>query len=145
MWNPRNWFTRNAGRWQLLPSSKVCHWRGSRNQSCTWCLPLSHAVRLSLSSWFILLTNIVHSYLAVVINGVKNPHRGEVAQDIRDSILKSPAGSDGPARYWSKDEQETRLIAAYEKWSSHGSVWSAAAPKVRKWTLTNFRPIITNS
>ena len=58
-------------------------------------------------------------------------------RDIRDSILKKPAGNDGPASYWSKDEQTTCLIAAYEKWSSHGSVCSAAAPNVCTQIIQN--------
>ena len=58
-------------------------------------------------------------------------------RDICDSILRKPAGNDGPASYWPKDEQMTCLIAAYKKWSSHGSVWSAAAPKVCTQIIQN--------
>lgn len=39
------------------------------------------------------------------------------------------------AEYWGLEEQETRLIAAYDKWLQEGTVWSAAAPKVRSQTL----------
>ena len=66
----------------------------------------------------------------VVVNGTKNPYRKEVACDIRDSILREVARSDKPASYWSQEEQEKRLEKAYEKWSTHGKVWSAAAAKV---------------
>lgn len=72
----------------------------------------------------------LHSYLATVLNGTKNPYRSAVGKDIRDAILKTPARNGKHATYWKKDEQELRLQAAYEKWSKKGDVWSAAAPKV---------------
>ncbi|KAJ6502910.1 hypothetical protein C8R47DRAFT_1251855 [Mycena vitilis] len=69
-------------------------------------------------------------YGAVILNGVKNPHRGEVLKDIRDAIIKVPAGKDGPAKYWSQAEQAMRLPAAFDKWAVRGGVWSAAAQNV---------------
>jgi hypothetical protein len=62
-------------------------------------------------------------YLIVVINGTKNPHRSEVASDISEAILKTKAGKGVSATYWSKDEQVTRLTAAFDKWAQKGSVW----------------------
>jgi hypothetical protein len=64
------------------------------------------------------------------LDGTKNPHRGEVLLDIRDSIIREPAGKKGPAKYWSKEEQDKKLTTAFDKWSSRGKVWSAAASKV---------------
>jgi hypothetical protein len=66
----------------------------------------------------------------VVIGGTHNPYRGEVARDITDSILQERAGGGKPAVYWSKEEQEMRLVSAFEKWSKKGGVWSEAARKV---------------
>jgi hypothetical protein len=53
-----------------------------------------------------------------------------VANDITDAILKTRAKSGSISTYWTKEEQEQRLIAVYKKWSHKGGVWSAAAPKV---------------
>jgi hypothetical protein len=76
-------------------------------------------------------THYVRSrYLFVVINGTRNPHRSAVAKDITDAILKTRATETAGATYWSQEEQETRLIAAYDKWLKKGGVWSAAASEV---------------
>lgn len=70
-------------------------------------------------------------YMICVLGGTKNPLRSEVARSIVDAILKSSANDQSPARYWSQEEQETRLVKVYEKWVAQGSVWNAAAEKVR--------------
>ena len=62
-----------------------------------------------------ILTNF-GSYTAVILNGTKNPHYTEVSNDIVESILKKRAENGIPAQYWSKEEQEERLRAAYDKW-----------------------------
>ncbi len=82
------------------------------------------------------LTRTELRYLAVVINGTKNPCRGAVAKDVVDAILKSRAGEDGHkfARYRNRAEQEERLKDMYEKWARKGNVWSQAAAKVRSWS-----------
>jgi len=69
-------------------------------------------------------------YAAVVLNGTKNPHRSEVLRDIRDAVIRTPSGKDGPAKYWGKKDQEERLIAAFDRWAERGEVWSTTAPKV---------------
>lgn len=75
-------------------------------------------------------------YVAVILNGARNPHRSEVAKDITDAVLKTRASEGTPATYWSQSEQEIRLEAAYNKWAAHGGVWSAAAREVRQsWQL----------
>ena len=70
------------------------------------------------------------SYVVVVLNGTKNPYRNAVALDIKNAILKTRAEKGTSATYWSQPEQEKRLEEAYQKWSRHGGVWSAAAAKV---------------
>jgi hypothetical protein len=70
-------------------------------------------------------------FLAVIVNGTKNPHRAEVASDITDAILKKRAANGKGAEYWSKEEQISKLEAAFEKWTRKGGVWSAAAAQVR--------------
>ncbi|KAJ7601836.1 hypothetical protein DFH06DRAFT_1351920 [Mycena polygramma] len=72
----------------------------------------------------------IHRYGSVILNGVKNPHRGEVLKDIRDAIIKMPASKDAPAKYWSHADQKPRLAAAFDKWAVRGGVWSAAAQNV---------------
>lgn len=71
-----------------------------------------------------------HRYLIVIAGGTRNPLRGAVAKDVTDAILKTRAINGLPATYWTQKEQEVKLDEAYEKWSKHGGVWSAAAPKV---------------
>lgn len=54
-----------------------------------------------------------------------------MAHDIVDAILKQRAeGKKQKAQYWSREEQEQRLIEVYNRWSEKGDVWSAATSKV---------------
>ncbi|OJT04576.1 hypothetical protein TRAPUB_4846 [Trametes pubescens] len=76
-----------------------------------------------------MLGGLKRRYMICVLGGMKNPVRSEVARSIVDAILKSRANEHAPARYWSKEEQETRLVSAYEKWATQGGVWNAAADK----------------
>ena len=76
------------------------------------------------------LLTICSRYLIVVVNSTKNPHRSAVAKDINDTILKWWATKGVSVLYWSKEEQENRLITAFEKWKTVQGVWSAAATSV---------------
>lgn len=68
------------------------------------------------------------------MDGIRNPYRAAVSKDIVDAILKVRANGEGtPSQYWSQGEQETRLQAAFDKWSAKGGVWSAAAASVRSF------------
>ena len=69
-------------------------------------------------------------YLVCVLGGTKNPFRGEVGEDISNATFKSKAHDGIPARYRSKEDQEERLISAYNKWVARSDVWGAAAEKV---------------
>lgn len=73
---------------------------------------------------------IIFRYTAAIHSGLKNPLHQAVAADISGSFLKQRAEGSRPAKYWSKEEQESRLIAAYTKYEARGDVWSAAASKV---------------
>ena len=53
-----------------------------------------------------------------------------MAHDLVNAILKTTANKFNRAEYWSRDEQERRLIEVYEKWFNDGTVWTAAAEKV---------------
>ena len=66
----------------------------------------------------------------MIINGTKNPHRSAVAKDITDAILEAQASKGVSAVYRDKEDQESRLTAAFEKWAKRTDVWSAAATKV---------------
>ncbi len=68
--------------------------------------------------------------MVCVLGGTKNLHRAEVGEDISNAIIKTKAHNGIPARYWSQEEQEERLVMAFEKWAAVGGVWSAAAEKV---------------
>ena len=72
-----------------------------------------------------------YRYLFVILDGTKNPHRSAVAKDITNAILKTRATGSAGATYWSQEEQESRLTAAYDYWLKNGGVWSAAASEVR--------------
>jgi hypothetical protein len=61
---------------------------------------------------------------------MKNPHRAAVAKDITDAILKTRATGGAGATYWSQEEQEQCLTAAYDYWLKKGRVWSPAASEV---------------
>jgi hypothetical protein len=69
-------------------------------------------------------------YATVILNPSKNPHRKEVVAEISACILKKHAEGGNPAEYWDRNEQEARLISAFEKWLRDGTVWSAGACKV---------------
>ncbi|KAJ7081765.1 hypothetical protein B0H15DRAFT_912554 [Mycena belliarum] len=69
-------------------------------------------------------------YLAVVIGGMNNPHRGELAAAIRNAVLKNSASKGVIAQYWDKDDQKANMIAVYNKYCERGGVWSAAAHAV---------------
>lgn len=78
-------------------------------------------------------TDLVCSrYLIVIVNGTRNPHRSEVAMDVRNAVLKTGSTPEKPATYYSKEEQAVRLTNAFEKWETKGGVWSAAARKVMR-------------
>jgi hypothetical protein len=80
-------------------------------------------------------------FLAVIVNGTKNPHWAEVASDITDAILKKRAASGKGAEYWSKEEQILKLEAAFEKWTCKAGVWSAAAAQVRVFHILDLELI----
>lgn len=72
-------------------------------------------------------------YLAVVLNGMKNPLRNVVSKDITGAILKTPATggkNSQPATYWSHEEQKVNVEEVYQKYLKIGGVWSAAAADV---------------
>ncbi|KAJ7585548.1 hypothetical protein C8J56DRAFT_1087508, partial [Mycena floridula] len=78
-------------------------------------------------------------YLAVVLNGTKNPCRSAVAADIVSSILKTHAKGGVGATYWNQSEQGERLEKAFDKWVQHEGVWSAAATKVHADQLAHVK------
>ncbi|KAI0287801.1 hypothetical protein BC826DRAFT_869916, partial [Russula brevipes] len=78
-------------------------------------------------------------YLAVVMNGVKNPHHKMVARDISNAVYKSYSSPEQPAEYRTKEEQETLLTEMFERWLQIGSVWTEAASKVHANALGHVR------
>ena len=72
----------------------------------------------------------ISRYVAVILNSQKNMYRAAVAADITNAILKKHSVKGAGAEYWSKEEQEQKLVAAFTKWTEKGSVWSAAAMQV---------------
>ncbi|KAI0685919.1 hypothetical protein C8T65DRAFT_544218, partial [Cerioporus squamosus] len=85
--------------------------------------------------------HLLGPYLAVVINGTRNPLRGAVAKDVVDAILKNRAGEDGYkyARYRDRAEQEQKLQEMFDRWARKGKVWSQAAAKVHADQLEHVR------
>ncbi|KAJ7029100.1 hypothetical protein C8F04DRAFT_1188031 [Mycena alexandri] len=78
-------------------------------------------------------------YLAAVLNGTNNPHRRELAADIRNAVLKNSASKGVLAQYWDQEEQESKMIAVYDKYSVKDGVWSAAAHAVHTAQLKHLR------
>ncbi|KAJ8596095.1 hypothetical protein M405DRAFT_782130 [Rhizopogon salebrosus TDB-379] len=83
--------------------------------------------------------HFIMRYATVILNPSKNPHRKEVVAEISACILKKHAEAGNPAEYWDRNEQETRLVFAFEKWSCNGMVWSAGAYKVHEEQLKHVR------
>ncbi|KAJ8596101.1 hypothetical protein M405DRAFT_929054, partial [Rhizopogon salebrosus TDB-379] len=79
--------------------------------------------------------HFIMRYVTVILNPSKNPHRKEVVAEISACILKKHAEGGNPAEYWDRNEQETRLTFAFEKWSCEGTVWSAGARRVHEEQL----------
>ncbi|KAI1782219.1 hypothetical protein LXA43DRAFT_906421 [Ganoderma leucocontextum] len=86
-----------------------------------------------LDVWHLLMR-----YLICLMGGSKSPVRADVARDIVDAILKSRALENTPAMYWTKEEQETRLVAVFRKWDERG-VWTAAGAKTHEEQLGHVR------
>ncbi|KAG1743758.1 uncharacterized protein EDB91DRAFT_1051073, partial [Suillus paluster] len=74
-------------------------------------------------------------YATVILNPSKNPHRKEVVVEISACILKKHAEGGNPAKYWDRNEQETRLTSTFDKWACEGTVWSVGARKVHEEQL----------
>lgn len=77
-------------------------------------------------------------YIAAMLHSSKSPYRAAVAADIIGAILKKHAEHGQPAEYWDREEQEQRLVVAFDKWADKG-VWSAAAQKVHQEQLKHVR------
>ncbi|KAI1792880.1 hypothetical protein LXA43DRAFT_972225 [Ganoderma leucocontextum] len=86
-----------------------------------------------LDVWHLLMR-----YLICLVGGSKSPVRADVARDIIDAVLKCRALENTPATYWTKGEQETRLVAAFKKWDERG-VWTAAGVKAHEEQLGHVR------
>ena len=69
-------------------------------------------------------------YITVILNLQKIMYRVAIAADITNMILKKHSVKGSDVEYWSKEEQEQKLEAAFVKWSEKGTVWSAAAMQV---------------
>ncbi|KAF8054908.1 hypothetical protein FPV67DRAFT_1681291 [Lyophyllum atratum] len=112
---------------EMLVADNCCTVRGSALQV----MPL---VKVLLDVYHFLMR-----YVVEVINGAKNPLRSLVAKDITDAILKRRAGKGVLAEYWNKEEQEERLVAAYNKWAEKGNVWGPGAATAHSNQLGHVR------
>jgi hypothetical protein len=77
----------------------------------------------------VLHINGIDRYIVAILNSSKSPYRAAVAADIMGAILNKHAQHGQPAEYWDQEEQEQRLVVAFDKWADK-CVWSAAAQKV---------------
>ncbi|KAG2033048.1 hypothetical protein BDR03DRAFT_985296 [Suillus americanus] len=59
----------------------------------------------------------IDRYIAAMLHSNKSPYRAAVAADIIGAILEKHAECGGPAEYWDQEEQEWRLIVAFDKWA----------------------------
>ncbi|KAI1789749.1 hypothetical protein LXA43DRAFT_892226 [Ganoderma leucocontextum] len=83
--------------------------------------------------------HMIMRYSICILGGTKNLHRAQVGEDISNALIKSRARNGIPASYWSQEEQEERLVRAYDKWAAVGGVWSAAAEKTHQEQLQHIR------
>ncbi|KAI1781611.1 hypothetical protein LXA43DRAFT_1105626 [Ganoderma leucocontextum] len=83
--------------------------------------------------------HVIMRYMICILGGTKNLHRAAVAEDISGAIIKTKAHDGIPARYWSQEEQEDRLVKAFDKWAAVDGVWSAAAEKTHREQLQHVR------
>lgn len=78
---------------------------------------------------YILTSDVPLRYNICIHGGAGNHLRPQITEDIVSAILKTRASEYNPAVYWSSEEQERRLEAAFQKWAARG-VWNVAATKV---------------
>ena len=69
-------------------------------------------------------------YIAIIINSQRNMYQVAVAADITNVILRKHSVKGSGAEYWSKEEQEQKLEAAFAKWIEKRMVWSGAVMQV---------------
>ncbi|KAG2050874.1 hypothetical protein BDR06DRAFT_890751, partial [Suillus hirtellus] len=84
---------------------------------------------MKLDVWHFIMRQVLS-----ILNPSKNPHRKEVVAEI-SCILKTHAEGGNPAKYWDRNEQETKLASTFKKWACKGTVWSAGARKVHEEQL----------
>ena len=96
-----------------------------------WHVIMRYCTGFFLLTFIVLRYYMVCRYVVCILGSSKNPHQRSVGEDISGALIKTKAKDGVPARYWSREEQEERLEAAYMKWVAVGGVWSAAAANVR--------------
>ncbi|KAJ7036211.1 hypothetical protein C8F04DRAFT_954038 [Mycena alexandri] len=83
-------------------------------------------------------TKLMKGGVASIIND-SNEIISWLAADIRNAVLKNSASKGVLAQYWDQEEQESKMIAVYNKYSVKGGVWSAAAHAVHTAQLKHLR------
>ncbi|EIW75875.1 hypothetical protein CONPUDRAFT_64946, partial [Coniophora puteana RWD-64-598 SS2] len=82
--------------------------------------------KVALDIWHFLMR-----YSACVIGTSKNPRQKEVVASISSCVLAQKAeGTSQHAKYWSKEEQEQRLVQTFERFEKEGGIWAPNASKV---------------
>ncbi|KAF9019632.1 hypothetical protein BDZ89DRAFT_1164575 [Hymenopellis radicata] len=103
---------------EMLIADNCCHVRGS-------VIKVIPSIKVAQDIWHLLMR-----MLLVILNGSRNPHRRNVAEDIVNALLKKRSQQGSGAEYWSREEQVRRFKDVYEKYAQLGEVWTAAADKV---------------
>ncbi|KAF9475045.1 hypothetical protein BDN70DRAFT_814702 [Pholiota conissans] len=101
------------------------------------CCQVREFILAGLGPDTIVILDVYHfimRYASAVFGGMKNPYRAEVIADMRSAIVKVSAQPNRPASYWTKEEQEVKVIEAYNKWIMRGA-WSNAASKIHEEQL----------
>lgn len=75
--------------------------------------------------------SIIHTrYDLGILDGLKNPWRLSVMQELSAALLKEKAQDGKPAKYWPKDTQERNLQEVFEKYLKKKGVWNESAMQV---------------
>ncbi|EIW75319.1 hypothetical protein CONPUDRAFT_66230, partial [Coniophora puteana RWD-64-598 SS2] len=91
--------------------------------------------KVSLDLW-----HFVMRYSGCIVNTTRNPRQKEVAACISSCIVAQKAdGASQHAVYRSKEEQERRLVEAFEYFERVGGIWGRYASKVHAEQLQHVR------
>ncbi|TRM55405.1 hypothetical protein BD626DRAFT_469578 [Schizophyllum amplum] len=92
---------------------------------------------IALDIWHFLMR-----YLAVIVDGTRNPNRVHVAHDITNALMKTKASDGVPATYFDCADQVMHMENMFAKWDAKGGVWNSSAAKASKYPVTGLHCLL---